>query len=130
MRVDVHPDTGVALPGFKIPHWREVLEIAASAQEASGLGFAGVDVVLDARRGPVMMEINRRPGLEVQNANRAGLLSRLRVVEGLPRAPGLPERRVDVAIRWDERGWGTVPTALRTSAGSAPGDVPAPANGR
>ncbi len=130
MRVDVHPDTGVALPGFKIPHWREVLEIAAAAQEASGLGFAGVDVVLDARRGPVMMEINRRPGLEVQNANRAGLLPRLRIVEGLPHAPGLPERRVEVAIRWDEREWGAVPTAVQTPASNLPANVASPANGR
>ena len=46
-----------------------------------GLGYVGADVVLDARRGPVILELNARPGLAIQVANRAGLLPRLRAVE-------------------------------------------------
>src|SRR5207245_7762688 len=78
-----HPDTDVSLLGKAVPSWDEMLELAAEAQRHSGLGFAGVDISLDARNGPVVMEVNRRPGLEIQNANAAGLLRRLRMIEAL-----------------------------------------------
>ena len=128
VRVDVHPDTGVSLRGFQVPRWREVLETACAAQEASGLGFAGVDIVLDARHGPVVLEVNRRPGLEIQNANRQGLLPRLRAVESLGGSSAPVEQRVERTIGLAMRGWD-----LPTSSGFAPvppvGPVP-PVNGR
>jgi alpha-L-glutamate ligase-like protein len=130
IRVDVHPDTGVLLKGFKIPRWREVLEIASASSEASGLGFTGVDVALDARHGPVVMEVNRRPGLEVQNANRAGLLPRLRAIEARGRLAGAPERRVDVAISLDVDGWADVRLPPPDSASPAPATSPGAVNGR
>jgi hypothetical protein len=40
-----------------------------------------VDFVLDAERGPVVLEANARPGLAIQIANRTGLLTALRAVE-------------------------------------------------
>lgn len=104
-RVEAHPDTGVLLKGFQIPHWREILEIAAAAQSLSGLGFAGVDVVLDARLGPVVLEVNRRPGLEIQNANREGLLLRMKAIEALSRTPAPVERRVQAIMDLDAIGW-------------------------
>ncbi len=76
-----HPDTGVNLKGEGVPFWNDVLEIAVDAQQAMGLGFVGVDVVLDVREGPLVMEVNRRPGLEIQNANGKPLLKRLKTVE-------------------------------------------------
>jgi len=128
VQVDVHPDTGVSLRGFQVPRWREVLETACAAQEASGLGFAGVDIVLDARHGPVVLEVNRRPGLEIQNANRQGLLPRLRAVESLGGSSAPVEQRVERTIGLAMRGWD-----LPTSSGFAPvppvGPVP-PVNGR
>ena len=128
VRVDVHPDTGVSLRGFQVPRWREVLETACAAQEASGLGFAGVDIVLDARHGPVVLEVNRRPGLEIQNANRQGLLPRLRAVESLGGSSAPVEQRVERTIGLAMRGWD-----LPTSSGFAPvppvGPIP-PVNGR
>ena len=128
VRVDVHPDTGVSLRGFQVPRGREVLETACAAQEASGLGFAGVDIVLDARHGPVVLEVNRRPGLEIQNANRQGLLPRLRAVESLGGSSAPVEQRVERTIGLAMRGWD-----LPTSSGFAPvppvGPVP-PVNGR
>jgi len=127
-RVTVHPDTAVALRGFAIPRWREVLEIACAAQEASGLGFAGVDIVLDSRSGPVVLEINRRPGLEIQNANREGLLPRLRAIESIARAPAPVERRVDVAVSLASGDWGT-PPAPSFAPVPPTGPFP-PANGR
>jgi alpha-L-glutamate ligase-like protein len=104
----VHPDTEEPLIGRVVPFWEEILSIASEAQRLTGLGFAGVDVALDAVRGPVVMEVNRRPGLEIQIANAAGLLRRLRAVEALPAAwQQLPvEERLRVAREFDERHWG------------------------
>jgi len=36
---------------------------------------------VDAEHGPVLLEMNARPGLMIQLANRAGLLPRLRAIE-------------------------------------------------
>ncbi|MGA7801061.1 MAG: alpha-L-glutamate ligase-like protein [Gammaproteobacteria bacterium] len=79
--VTEHPDTGQPVSDVLIPHWPRMLEIAARCYEMTGLGYQGVDIVLDGQRGPMMLEINARPGLNIQIANRAGLLPRLRRVE-------------------------------------------------
>lgn len=127
-RVEVHPDTGVTIRGFQIPRWTEVLEIAAAAQEASGLGFSGVDIVLDARHGPILLEINRRPGLEIQNANRAGLLPRLRAIEARARISAPAERRVQTSLDLHANHWGIQP---KPSLGPVlPSGPFPPANGR
>ena len=101
-----HPDTGQLLLGQKLPFWDEVLEVAAEAQRLTGLGFAGVDVALDASKGPVVMEVNRRPGLEIQNANAAGLLRRLKMIEVLRKAELPVETRLEVVRKLDAEGWG------------------------
>ena len=48
------------------------------------LGYLGVDFVLDAAGGPVVLEANARPGLNIQVANRCGLLPRLRLIDAQP----------------------------------------------
>ena len=101
-----HPDTGQLLLGRKLPFWDEILEVAAEAQRLTGLGFAGVDVALDARRGPVVMEVNRRPGLEIQNANGAGLLRRLKAIDALQTAQLPAETRIKIVKQLDSEGWG------------------------
>jgi len=78
LSVDAHPDTGVPLRGIEIPRWREVLDIALRAAAATGLGYLGVDVVIDRVRGPLVIEVNARPGLTIQLANRRGLATQLR----------------------------------------------------
>jgi len=45
------------------------------------LGYQGVDIVLDKDKGPLILEMNARPGLNIQIANRAGLFPRLKMVE-------------------------------------------------
>jgi alpha-L-glutamate ligase-like protein len=72
--IDRHPDSGELLAGREVPHWQEVVRIACAAQQAVPLGYAGVDVCLDERRGPVVLEINARPGIEIQNALQKGLV--------------------------------------------------------
>jgi alpha-L-glutamate ligase-like protein/uncharacterized protein (TIGR02421 family) len=81
--ISTHPDTHQDLKGLTIPYWTEVLEIAIRCQEISGLGFIGVDIAIDEKHGPLVLELNARPGLEIQNINLAPLASRLRRVEGL-----------------------------------------------
>lgn len=105
-----HPDTGAQLLGQQIPMWNDILEVASEAQRLTGIGYAGVDIALDKNKGPIVMEVNRRPGLEIQNANAAGLLRRLRIIENLPREELPVEERVKKAERLDSENWGiTVP---------------------
>ncbi len=82
-RIEYLPGTRIPLAGIRIPYWQESLEIASMCQEVSGLGFLGVDIMLDRDRGPVVAEINARPGLSIQNANQAPLRERLERVKGL-----------------------------------------------
>jgi glutathione synthase/RimK-type ligase-like ATP-grasp enzyme len=72
--------TGARVPGIEIPHWQHMLEIAARSYELTGLGYQGVDIVLDRDLGPLVLELNARPGLAIQIANRAGLRLRLEAV--------------------------------------------------
>jgi alpha-L-glutamate ligase-like protein len=76
-----HPDTGRPMIGIEIPYWHRLLELASRCHALTGLGYQGADFVLDQDKGPLLLELNARPGLNVQIANRAGLLPRLREVE-------------------------------------------------
>lgn len=71
--IDIHPDTGVRLSGLQIPHWEGILAIARRVQKYVPLGYMGVDFVLDERHGPQILELNVRPGLQIQNINNRGL---------------------------------------------------------
>jgi len=77
-----HPDTAQPIRGLEIPHWTELLGLAARCHELTGLGYLGVDLVLDRDLGPLILELNARPGLAVQIANQAGLRLRLERAEG------------------------------------------------
>lgn len=92
-----HPDTLEPLIGLEIPGWQELVVLAAHCQSLCGLGYLGVDLVLDARRGPLVLELNARPGLSVQLANSRGLRLRLDQVDGLPTIPADPESRAALA---------------------------------
>lgn len=76
-----HPDTGNGVAGIKIPGWEGLLQLAARCSELTGLGYLGVDIVLDKEKGPMILEMNARPGLNIQIANRSGLLPRLNLIE-------------------------------------------------
>jgi len=77
-----HPDTGEELIGRKIQGLARVLEIAVASADETGLGYVGADVVIDALSGPMVLELNARPGLIIQLANSAGLRPRLEAVDG------------------------------------------------
>ncbi len=76
-----HPDTGANLLELKVPNWHQLLLLAARCYEVTQLGYLGCDIVLDENRGPLLLELNARPGLSIQIANGAGLLPRLRLIE-------------------------------------------------
>lgn len=71
------------LRGIQIPYWNEMLEIALKCQKVTKLGYIGVDIAIDAEKGPVVFEVNARPGLGIQVANQAGLRWRLEKVQDL-----------------------------------------------
>ena len=89
--VDYIPKTKTKVRGIKIPDWDTVLDVAVRAQESSKLGFAGIDIVIDNNVGPLVLEINARPGLSIQIANQASLRTRL-------------ERIADVKVPTTKRG--------------------------
>ena len=79
--IDRHPDTNVSFADLLIPGWRALLELAASCYEMTKLGYLGCDIVLDRHRGPLILELNARPGLAIQIANGIGLRRRLAAIE-------------------------------------------------
>jgi len=79
--VTEHPDTGNRVSGVRIPNWQTLLELGARSYELTGLGYQGIDIVLDRDKGPLILELNARPGLAIQIANQCGLGGRLEVVE-------------------------------------------------
>ena len=92
--VTEHPDTGTKIAGFEVPHWSRIMLMAAQCYEAVGLGYLGVDIVLDRDQGPLILELNARPGLNIQLANRRGLRRRLDAVEALGDVHDNAEHRV------------------------------------
>ncbi len=77
------PGTDKKLRGIKIPNWNQILETAVKASIASGLGYIGVDIVLHPEKGPMVLEMNAQPGLQIQLANMEGLRRRLDRVDDL-----------------------------------------------
>ncbi|MHB8771056.1 MAG: alpha-L-glutamate ligase-like protein [Syntrophales bacterium] len=118
-----HPDTGNPVAGIRVPRWEEMLLMAAKATEMTGLGYLGADFVLDREAGPVLLELNARPGLAIQIANRAGLRGRL---EEIDRAPAAVFTTAASRVVWAGQRFGR---GAEPPAGASPGDAPgAPAS--
>lgn len=91
--IALHPDTAKPLVGIVLPRWKEILGMAVKGYELSGLGYLGVDIAMDIEKGPLVLEMNARPGLAIQLANLTGLKKRL-----LPFA-GIDPAGMDAAAR-------------------------------
>ena len=76
-----HPDTDNDVSNVQLPLWDKFLHLATSCYELVNLGYIGVDLVLDKDKGPLILEINARPGLNIQIANDVGLHQRTSIVE-------------------------------------------------
>ena len=81
--IERHPDTGQAVVGMHVPYWDDVLDMSRRVAQAVGLGYLGVDIVVDEDAGPMLLEANARPGLAIQIANGQGLLPRLQAIDAL-----------------------------------------------
>jgi alpha-L-glutamate ligase-like protein len=95
--VDEHPDTGALIAGLFVPHWDFILQSAAKGLEVTGLGYLGVDIVIDRDRGPLILEMNARPGLNIQIANCAGLTHRLKRIDEIYDEKASPAARARIA---------------------------------
>ena len=76
-----HPDTKADLSKIEVPYWDDHLAIAYKVCDITHLNYVGSDIVLDKEKGALLLELNARPGLAIQIANRIGLESRLKIVD-------------------------------------------------
>jgi alpha-L-glutamate ligase-like protein len=97
--VDEHPDTGALVSGLLIPQWNFILESSARGYDVTELGYLGVDMVIDRDLGPLILEMNARPGLNIQIANCAGLTTRIARIDEIYDADAGPEERARVSRR-------------------------------
>ncbi len=97
--VEEHPDTGALVAGLEIPRWDFILESSARGYEVTGLGYLGVDMVIDRERGPLILEMNARPGLNIQIANASGLADRIARIDEIHDVSATPQERAAVAQR-------------------------------
>ena len=100
--VDHHPDTGAVLAGVEIPNWKTLVELAARCYELVGLDYLGVDIVLDEVRGPLVLELNARPGLGIQIANGRGMMGVLSRIDAVEKIPATAAERVALAMELAE----------------------------
>ena len=63
-KIAKHPDTTNAVDGVQLPNWDGFMKLAAGCYELSGLGYIGVDMVLDQEKGPLILRTQRPPGPE------------------------------------------------------------------
>jgi len=101
--IQEHPDTGADLHQIEVPNWPQLLTLAARSFEATRLGYLGCDIVIDRHLGPLLLELNARPGLSIQIANAEGLLPRLRAIESLDSPFMTVQDRVESAMNWFSR---------------------------
>jgi len=64
--------------------------------DALEMGYVGIDFVIDADTGPVVLEANARPGLAIQLAHRQGIVPRLKYIDSLTDLQRSGEHRWDV----------------------------------
>jgi len=93
--IEILPGTRLDLSGLQLPEWQATLLLAVKTAQACGLNYVGVDIAADREEGPMVLEVNARPGLDIQYANASPLKSRLKRVEGLK--VKTPEKAVRVA---------------------------------
>lgn len=72
-----HPDSGNQIIGKKVPYWDEIINLSTKVSEVFPLNYMGIDIVIDKNIGPSVLEVNVRPGLGIQMANKKGLKSEI-----------------------------------------------------
>ena len=78
-----HPDTGVAIEGFQLPHWEAVADLARRAHDvARGMPAVGWDVAITPD-GPVLVEGNTTFDVDGLQAPAVGPLGRSPLVTAI-----------------------------------------------
>jgi alpha-L-glutamate ligase-like protein len=95
----IHPDTGASLIGVQVPFWQAILEMSEKVSAAVGLGYLGIDIVVDAHHGPLLLEANARPGLAIQMANGMGLWHKLKEIEASKKSLNAPDLAQFTSVR-------------------------------
>lgn len=112
-KIAKHPDTTNPVDGVQLPDWDGFMKLAAGCYELCGLGYIGVDMVLDESKGPLILELNARPGLNIQIANNCGLVHRTQAIE--THLAELKERGIqetpEERVRLSQQLFGHVPIA-------------------
>lgn len=80
-KIEAHPESDICLANYKIPFWKEIIKISNSLYSYFKLQYMGVDFTVDREKGPLILELNARPGLEIQNVLGTGILSLLEGME-------------------------------------------------
>ncbi len=96
--VEHHPDTGRKLSELKVPYWETLLNLTSRCYDVTGLGYLGADIVLDKKLGPLLLELNARPGLAIQIANGMGMQPRLSLIESQREVERTAEERVTYSM--------------------------------
>ena len=99
--IDHHPDTATPLQGIVTPYWDDILAMASRCYDVTELGYIGVDIVHDKDRGPLLLELNARPGISIQIANRRGLRHVLEKASRYGDQKLSVEKRVEIAKTLD-----------------------------
>lgn len=81
--IDYLPGTKLLLRSIPVPFWDKIVSIAVKSAHVVGLNYVGVDIAIDRDKGPIVLEINARPGLAIQLANLTPLRARLWRIKGL-----------------------------------------------
>ena len=68
-----HPDTKHPILNLQVASWDRILEIARGAARVFPLRYLGIDIAFTREQALVVLEVNVRPGLEIQNANQQSL---------------------------------------------------------
>lgn len=64
-----------------LPYWEDILTMWVALQKHTSIWYLACDIVLDKERWPLLLEVNIRPWLNLQIANKAPLLTRLKKLE-------------------------------------------------
>lgn len=105
--IEYHPDTGLRLSDLMVPNWEIFLKLASRCYDVTKMGYFGADIVLDKNRGPLLLELNARPGLTIQIANGVGLQPRISMID--PQIDVV--RTADERVRFSMRAFGNCKTS-------------------
>ena len=71
-----HPDTNEPLLNVNIPYWNQLKQLCEQTSRLIPMNYLGIDIALGVN-GPIILEVNARPGIEIQNVSHSGLIERL-----------------------------------------------------